>query len=264
MRPTSELLGSQLAKLARVGTAVLATAFSATESNALATPGPINTIGYTTKIPYEGRGVWAQTDYRGYYLGRANYGDGFEPTIVTLSGKAALGLITDQKTGIQHCGYVEEEYIKGPLPPRGVLQLGSACVKYYDVFKDRSNIFKGANGPEGLLADGTFGTDLVRSCDSRAYFNLALAEQNYNNMNYPEHGTGPYDLAGKEKGPVHYRATVKVPDERGRRYAMVRSDKFGWVFIRKSCIRGFPQGGTLKEETRTILKSRIKPKAAGG
>lgn len=212
---------------------------------------PSALIGDTSASPYEGAGALGSYGVSGFVFTRALEGDHFDRSIKSTGGSFSQGLLTDSQTGIEQCAFVSNDFIKNlkfDPPDRNI------CRKYLGTKDHPRRYIRQVNRcPEGINGKCVDGVEvpLVPGSDNEAFYKFAPARKGPDNVDYPAHGSGPFRPAGEITTPnVYYRYVRKAPDEDGKLYAMVRSDQYGWVWIRRSSLqmdfRAPPVGGTPK------------------
>jgi hypothetical protein len=199
-------------------------------------------VTHIRKINQDRKGVLMTNSPYGYYRGRVFATDSVTELFAT-GGKDNTFDMISQDRGERHitqCGWIESAMLR-----RGRIQpvASSPCQRDPRAFLDRNSFGKGFNCPPSKCVDGTHSTYLTPQCDGKVYYNLAPKRQSPIRSAASAKFSDFYDYAGKVNSlePVHYRYTT-LDDQA----AVVRTKDYGWVFIHKVCIAGYPQGGTPK------------------
>lgn len=209
-----------------------------------------STIGDTSEIPYQGKGAWGTTGVSSFVFTRAMEGDTFDRALKSENGDHSWGLLIDKITGIRQCAWIENEYIDGLRsdPPNS----DNTCKRYLKIKDDPDIYAKDINQcPDGVgnkCVDGVKIPLSDRCINKNAYYKFAPAKKGFDNIDYPEHGSGPFRYAGKVNDYVYSRWTRKARAENGRSWRMVRTEDKGWVWIRDMCTENDAVGGTPKTQ----------------
>jgi hypothetical protein len=199
-------------------------------------------VTHIRNINQDGKGVLMTNSPYGYYRGRVFATDSVTELFATGGKDNTFDMISQdrEKRHITQCGWIESSVLRrGRTQPVAY----SPCQRDPRAFLDRNSFGKGFNCPPSKCVDGTHSTHLTSQCDGKVYYNLAPKRQS--SIRSAASGTFSdfYDYAGKVNSlvPVHYRYTTLDGQA-----AVVRTRDYGWVFIHKVCIAGYPQGGTPK------------------
>lgn len=237
--------------LQRIGSAAFGSAAALAATLAM-TPVALagSVIGDTAEKPYKGRGAWGTTAVSGLVFTRAIKRDAFDRALKSEGEDHSWGLLTDRLTGIGQCAWVENEYIDGLKSDSP--NSDNTCMAYLKI-KDDPDIFaKDINQCKdgiGLRCVDGVKTPVRSTCTNRnAYYKFAPAKRGFDNIDFPEHGSGPLRYAGKVEDYVYSRWTRTAKAENGRSWRMVRTENMGWVWIRDMCTFNDEEGGTPKTE----------------
>jgi hypothetical protein len=197
---------------------------------------------YPHQAGYHDNGIIIANVPYGYYIGRAFASSNVRETSVTKLGDYAFGAVTQLKgqQPIVQCGWFES---KSLTTTTQTLQGPQPCAKRREVLSDQYSFGHHFNSPPGASNDGSYVTHLTPQCNDRLYANDASLEAAIAGGTFAprfKNGRGLYDYIGtiSNTAPVHYRYTTL-----DNRAAVVRTDKYGWGFLSKACIAGFPKGG---------------------
>jgi hypothetical protein len=251
--PTEEaaLSGSRFSHLRRALShlavvATLAYGLSAT-AEAKATVGDedsSNIIFVDSPQPESNERTWVTNKPSGYYIGKVSPGDTFKVRGISASGDYVYGqVLRVSKVQPDICGWMITKAIKDP----SISAAASPCDAYYDNLRDARHSFgKKFNCKPSECASGSKPVDLSPNCDRKFYYGYAPKKFSPLNLAYPNF-SGLYDYAGQEQGKVSYRYTTKHSSSDGRA-ANVRSSKYGWGYMDRSCLMGTPKGGVKIDE----------------
>jgi hypothetical protein len=188
-------------------------------------------VTHIRDINQDGAGVLVTTGPYGYYQGRLFAADRVTEMLTTPGGENIFATISQDRGSTHHvqCGWVESATLrKGRSQPAA----RSSC--HWDRRSlERDSFGKDFNCPPSKCLGGTAHTQLSRQCDDHAYYNFAPPQT-------PDTIGSFYDYAGRLAGRevVHYRYTTL-----DGRAAVVKTARYGWVYIPRSCITGQPRGG---------------------
>jgi hypothetical protein len=211
------------------------------------------TVTHPRKTGHQDNGVVIANVPYGYYIGRAYARSKVKETVVTKAKDYAFGAITQSKGGkaIIQCGWIESESLSTNTRQ---LQESPPCAKQQKLLTNEYKFGHGFNCGPGVCDGGTFTTHLTPQCDDKLYANdasldVAIAKVSPSRRPHKVKGVplhkveGLYDYLGRldNNEPVHYRYTTN--DEKA---AVIMSNTYGWGFVSKQCIAGYPQGGGLK------------------
>jgi hypothetical protein len=233
-----------------VGVVSLSGASAAQASGNIEAIAPLTT--YTLDAKQDRKGVLITNTPYGYYTGRLFVSDRVTELFVTKTRVYTYDMIT-QDRGSEHfeqCGWIESVVLRKGTPapvadtpctePRGLIE--------------RPSFGRGFNCAPSVCIDGA-PTHLTSQCDDRAYYNRTAPR-----VASTEASERPrmYDYAGQidTQLPVYYRYTTV-----DNQAAVIRTRQYGWVFVRKSCIDGYPQGGTPKPLPLALAPPMIMGKA---
>jgi hypothetical protein len=223
------------------------TAESAKADSGLPIPEDLPDITRTHWTGYDGDGAWITASPSGYYLGRVFQKDEFMQIDPSPSGDYASGIVVRKNENKPaQCGWVEAKEISDEKVYENPYNI---CDEYLKLLKNREYFGYGFNCDKSKCVGGAPNVELSDRCDSNFYYNYAPDEKSFNNLTFPDTPGGFYDYAGKEQGPVSYRFRIRgsgKPSDKGA--LVVKSDKYGWGFMRLKCKRGNPQGGPKKTE----------------
>jgi hypothetical protein len=198
-----------------------------------------------------GKGHWVASELDGYYIGRIFRKDNFSlMKDGDYQGLGAYGeILPENSNQPRMCGWLIERALRY-IGHGGQYPRNTGCDPYLKQLKDPSTFTKGLNGRPSEYVDGA-PTKLTAKCNREAWYNFAARRKGFNNLSFPRGVTGLYDRAGKlkKKGTYYYRYTT--PDGKA---AVIRDPyKYGWIFVDKKCINGYPQGGTPKRENLKLV-----------
>jgi hypothetical protein len=187
----------------------------------------------------------------GYYTGRLFRSDKVYELFLTHSRIYTYDVIVEHRPGgdILQCGWVESVVLlkgrPGPAPD-------SRCAGDPRQTFTRPSFGKWFNCAPKACVDGA-ATRLTASCDNRAYYNQVIRPYR-KGAPASVQADGLYDYAGKlaPRERVFYRYTSLDGEA-----AIVRSRRFGWVFLRARCIDGHPIGGTPKVPSIALQDQKI-------
>jgi hypothetical protein len=218
-----------LCALAAAALAAPAAAPATTTSSNIRTVAPL--VTRIRAINQDGKGVIITNAPYGYYRGRVLSPDAVTKLAVTRAEDNTYDRIS-QVRGAQRfvqCGWIESDTLRTPGRAAGA----AACPQSMRAAFDRNSFGKDYNCAVSACLGGTKGTPLSSTCDNRAYYNRA-----------PDSAAGGresfFDYAGPMRHGelVHYRYTTIDGAA-----AVVLTQRYGWVYLARSCIAGHPRGG---------------------
>lgn len=175
----------------------------------------------------------------GYYLGQACKTDTLIKTHESPSRKYDYGLIKRQ--GKLMCGWVYADRLK--TKSAKTERQKNICAKDFKERENRYNHGKDFNCGDGKCVAGKV-IKLTEKCDGRFYRNFSTRKRSPTNPT-GNNKDGFYDYIGKQTKPVSYRFTFRKGDGH-EKAIVVASEKFGWGFMRRDCIKTVPKGGPKK------------------
>jgi hypothetical protein len=209
------------------------------------------------KSDFDGNMVPAATEPSGLSHANMYFGNRVRIAMFSESGRYALAL---SASGV--CGWIERDTINNPRVTGGAAE----CKKQFGALKGWEDKVIGKNYCQNsqnnrvACVDGTFKLKVKQNCNRRLYGDYHANKYDFTNMNYPYGKVGFDNYLGrfsKNTPPhkLHYRFTtpdkkaarlrvdsIRVRDEHGKIQTVQ-----GWVYIsKKSCVKGYPQGGTTK------------------
>jgi hypothetical protein len=212
-------------------------------------------VTYTLDAKQDRKGVLITNTPYGYYTGRLFVSDRVTELFVTKSRVYTYDMIT-QDRGPEHfvqCGWIESVVLRKGTPapasdtpctePRGLIE--------------RPSFGRGFNCAPSVCIDGA-PTHLTAQCDDRAYYNRTFPSVVAPQATAAQAIPRMYDYAGRidTSLPVYYRYTTV-----DNRAVVIRTRQYGWVFVEKSCIAGYPRGGTPKPLPLALAPPMIMGKA---
>jgi hypothetical protein len=187
----------------------------------------------------------------GYYTGRLFRFDKVYELFLTHSRIYTYDVIVEHRPGgdILQCGWVESVVLlKGSPAPAP----DSRCAGDPRQTFTRPSFGKWFNCAPKACVDGA-AAKLTARCDNRAYYNQVIRPYR-KGAPASVQADGLYDYAGKLA--PHERVFYRYTSLDGEA-AVVRSRRFGWVFVRARCIDGHPVGGTPKVPSIALQDQKI-------
>jgi hypothetical protein len=209
-------------------------------------------VTYTLDAKQDRKGVLITNSPYGYYTGRLFVNDKVTELFATKTRVYTYDMITENRGSrhIERCGWIESV----------VLRKGThEAVPSSPCREPRSEISRPSFGREfncaaNVCIDGA-PTHVTARCDDRAYYNRAPQLESSADARTIQ---GFYDYAGpiNRQLPVYYRYTSL-----DRQAAIIRTRAYGWVYVDRSCIAGYPRGGTPKPLPLALAPPMIMGKA---
>jgi hypothetical protein len=232
-------------------------------SAALAAPAHADTassVFNTANAPGIEDGVWATDAPSGLVVSIAYEGQKFNITSYSPSGDYAKGELKDQITGWGQCVFIDTKYVKlSPLDKTEADDPNNPCADQLLNTDDPSDHVKQRNQCElGVNKECVSGkaVDIIPDCEElTAYDKFSAAAKDPSNIDWPQNqASGPSHPVGTvTTQSVNFRFTWKNPDDKGHFYSKVKSTQYGWVWMRRKCLRvqfkGSPKGGDPKLNT---------------
>lgn len=175
----------------------------------------------------------------GYYIGQACKSDTIIKTHESPSKKYDYGLI--KRRGKFVCGWVYADKLRTKSPK--TKRQKNICAKDFKERENRYHHGKDFNCGDGKCVAGKT-VKLTKTCDNRFYRNFSTRKRSPTNPT-GKNKDGFYDYIGKQTDPVSYRFTFRKGDGH-EKAIVVASEKFGWGFMRRDCIKTIPKGGPKK------------------
>ncbi len=213
---------------------------------------PVSRIGDTSHTPYVGKGVLGTMGVSGLNFTRPMTGDYFTPTTRSEKGSDAQGELIDGKSGLRQCPFVRVSFLTNFST--ALFGGSNVCQKFLNIKDSPGKYVKQVNhckdGVNGTCVDGKK-VDIVPGCNPTAFNKFGAAHKDPTNVDFPAHGSGAQRPVGKIGTPsVYFRYTWRWPDGKGKFYSQVRSDEYGWVWVRRKCLKldpaKSPEGGAPK------------------
>jgi hypothetical protein len=250
-RGPSALLAASLALSAVVAASPVAPARASGNVERIA---PVQTRA--TSAVQDGKGILMTNAPYGYYTGRLFASDEVYELFLTHSRIYTYDLIVEPRPGgeILQCGWVESVVLMrgraGTAPP-------SRCAGDPRQTFTRPSFGKWFNCAPQACVDGA-ATHLTDACDDRAYYNQ-VARAYRSGVPSSVRADGTYDYAGRLS--AHERVFYRYTSLDGEA-AIVRSKRFGWIFVSARCIAGHPTGGTAKVPSFALQDEKLATKIA--